>query len=90
MKKRYIKPATELIDQYFENHLCAGTRQRMAVKPNAYWGEKVEQNQYAKDAWINEGHTGRELGFSQGPVIPVAGDDTDDLFSRSNTSLWDD
>ena len=90
MKKIYVKPETEMVAQLFENHLCAGTPQRIKVKPNAYWGEKVEQNQYAKDAWINEGYAGKNVDFSQGMVIPVAGDDADDLFSRGNTSLWED
>ena len=89
MKNRYIKPEVELIAAETLSIICA-SKERIIVKPNAYWGEKVEQNQYAKDAWINEGHAGKTVGFSQGTVIPVAGDDADDLFSRGNTSLWED
>ena len=78
-----------MMEQLFENHLCAGTPQRMAVKPGAYWGEKVEQNQYAKDAWINEMKNTADVGFSEGYVVPVV-EDQWDLVSRGNSSLWED
>lgn len=89
MKKIYVKPELEIVTQLFENHLCAGTPQRIAVKPGAYWGEKVEQNQYAKDAWINEMKNTADVGYSEGYVVPVV-EDQWDLVSRGNESLWED
>lgn len=89
MKKIYVKPCVELLATEVQQMICLSDT-KVRVKPNAYWGEKVEQNQYAKDAWINEGHTGKSVGFSEGTVIPVAGDDEWDLVSRGNESLWED
>ena len=78
-----------MMEQLFENHLCAGTLERMVVKPNSYWGEKTINSQYAKDAWINEEKTTKNVGFSEGFVVPVV-EDQWDLSSRGNSSLWED
>ncbi len=88
MKKIYVKPETELIAAETLSIICASNK--IKVRPNAHWGEMESQNQYSNDAWINEGYEGKSIGYSQGLVVPVAGDDTDDLFSRSNSSLWED
>lgn len=88
MKQIYVRPEIELIQAELISMVCA-SNPRVVVKPNAYWGEKVDQNQYANNDWINEGYSGVDVDFSQGTVIPVAGDDQWDLPSRGNTGLWE-
>ena len=89
MKRRYVKPEVERIEAETQQMVCLSDP-KVRVKPHAYWGEKEIQNAYAKDGWINEGHIGTRVGYSEGLVISVAGDDDDDLFSRGNSSLWED
>ena len=87
MKQIYVRPEAEVIRAELISMVCAS---RIVVQPNAYWGENVDQNQYSNNAWINEQQTTADVGYSEGHVVPIAGDDEWDLPSRSNTSLWED
>lgn len=89
MKRVYVKPEIEQVAQLIENPLCAGTKQKIIVKPYSYFGEKESENQYSQNSWINEQKTSSEIqGWD--PVVPVAGDDDWGLTSRGNNSLWED
>ncbi len=89
MKQIYVRPEAEEIRAELISMVCA-SKERITVKPNAYWGENVDQNEHSNNAWINEQQTTANVGYSEGSVVPVAGDDAWDIPSRSNPSLWED
>ncbi len=81
MKNLYIKPVTDVTVVELQKMICVSNRV-YGVSRHAEWGDKGE---YAPENWINERHP-NDITW---PAVRIY-DDTEDLTSRSKSSLWGD
>lgn len=77
MRKIYLKPVVDIDTVDYINIICASKE----ISPSAEFGAK---GQYAPDEWINENHN----AITDWPSVGIE-EDQKDLFSRSNTSVFD-